>query len=142
MSDASNKPTPGDLKRLLDAAKSAVAKAYAPYSRQRVGAAVLGDDGEIYIGVNVENAVNGASVCAEQMACGSARAHGVQKPRAIAIAGERERPLPPCGVCRQVLSEFLDEKTPILSVGKKGEPVNYTLNELLPFAYGPKDLPK
>lgn len=126
-----------ELDRLLQAACAARARSYAPYSGFRVGAALLGADGRIVTGVNVENASFGLSLCAERAAVVRALADGCRDFRAIAICGSGEAPTPPCGACRQVLQEFAPSLTVILAGerGAGGEVVQTTLAALLPHAF-------
>jgi len=97
-----------DLGRLVDAAREAISRAYAPYSRLRVGAAVLTDKGNIYSGGNVENASYGLTVCAERVAIfhAVAREGPEMRVRALAVVSDASGPCPPCGACRQVIFEF------------------------------------
>jgi cytidine deaminase len=92
---------------LVDDARAARAHAYAPYSRFYVGAALLCSDGTVFRGANVENASYGLCICAERTAVAAAVAHNHRAFRAIAIATHSDDPSPPCGMCRQVLAEFL-----------------------------------
>ena len=94
--------------QLLDAARQAVSRAYAPYSHFRVGAAVLTAAGNIYTGVNVENASYGLTICAERSAIFTAvaREGPGMRLKAMAVASEHPGPCPPCGACRQVIFEF------------------------------------
>ena len=100
------------IQELVKTALEARKKAYAPYSAFRVGAAVLANDGRIYSGCNIENASYGATVCAERTAVFKAVSEGKRKLCGIAIAGgheeEPENFVPPCGICRQVISEFAE----------------------------------
>lgn len=126
-------------KKLIDTALGARRWAYAPYSQYRVGAALLTSSGKIYDGVNVENAVYSAGICAERTAVFKAVSEGESEFVAIAVATSNGGT--PCGPCRQVLSEFGLEIN-VLMVNESGEVVNeMTVSELLPAAFGPQDLP-
>ena len=130
-----------DERRMLMARAVAVRdRAYAPYSNYHVGAALLAASGKVYDGVNVENAVYPAGICAERAALVNAVSEGERKFRAIAIATSNGGS--PCGVCRQMLSEFgLD--LVVLLVDERGTLAHETtLRDLLPRAFGPKDLGK
>ena len=120
-------------------ALSAMEHAYAPYSNFRVGAALLGSDGSIVDGCNVENASYPAGMCAERAAVGAAVARGVQTFDAIVVATEAEEPTPPCGICRQVLEEFSPHLV-VVSVTRSGREARWTLDELLPKAFTPQSL--
>lgn len=122
-----------DWAALLKAAKAVREKAYAPYSKFKVGAAVLGGSGKIHVGCNVENVSFGLTVCAERNAIGAAVASGEKEILACAIAAG-DRPCPPCGVCRQVLAEFGDVSMPVALVGGRQRTV-HTLADLLPHAF-------
>ena len=100
--------------RLLDAAERALRNAHAPYSRYRVGAAVLTEGGKIYSGCNVENASYGLTNCAERVAVGAAVAAGANQVKAVAVVADGPTPPHPCGACRQVLAEFGKDDTPVL----------------------------
>jgi len=128
---------------LVRAARDAAARAYAPYSGYRVGAALRTSTGEIVVGTNVENASYGLSNCAERTAVFAARAHGLVDPRraalaAVAIHSPQPRMPWPCGACRQVLSEFGDGETVVIVDGAEGT-VTTTLGELLPHAFRLED---
>ncbi|MDO9499479.1 cytidine deaminase [Falsiroseomonas sp.] len=130
-----------DPAALLDAAEAARDHAYAPYSRFRVGAALLCDDGTIQPGCNLENASYGATICAERVAVGAAIAAGRRRFRAIAIAGPAGIALSPCGICRQVLSEFSpDGALRVVMRTADGSVRETRLAALLPDAFGPADL--
>lgn len=126
-------------RRLLTAARAAAKAAYAPYSRFRVGAAVLAGSGEIYAGANVENASYGLSNCAERTAVFSAVAAGERKIVAVAVYTPTRQPTTPCGACRQVINEFGPHAT-IVCACRSRERIETTLDRLLPAAFGPKNL--
>ncbi|HUF74827.1 MAG TPA: cytidine deaminase [Longimicrobiales bacterium] len=120
---------------LVARAREVMERAYAPYSGFRVGAALLGDDGSVHTGCNVENASYGLTICAERAAVGAAVARGVRRLRAAAIATSGSEPVPPCGACRQVLAEFSPTMT-IVSVAGEGRKT-WTLDRLLPEPFEP-----
>jgi cytidine deaminase len=124
---------------LAAAAKAASARAYAPYSRFPVGAAVLTETGEIFSGCNVENASFGLTNCAERSAVFAAVAAGHRKFRACAIYVPGNKVAAPCGACRQVLREF-GTGMEILSICGGDEEVRTTLDVLLPNSFGPESL--
>ncbi|MNI23888.1 Cytidine deaminase [compost metagenome] len=131
-----------DPKQLLEHALEARTRAYTPYSHFNVGAALLGEDGHVYLGCNIENAAYGPTNCAERTALFSAIAVG-QTPRtfkAIAVIGDTEGPIAPCGVCRQVMVELCQPDMPVFLGNLKGEIVQTTVSELLPGAFTQKDL--
>jgi cytidine deaminase len=123
---------------LISAARSAQAHAYAPYSKFRVGAALEGVDGDVFLGCNVENASYGLTICAERAAVCAAVSAGVTRFRRAVVVSDVDPPAAPCGACRQVLSEFgLD--LPIEGVGSTAV-VRWRLSDLLPAAFGPEQL--
>lgn len=126
---------------LIGIALQAREAAYAPYSRYKVGAALLGKSGRIYTGCNVENASYGASICAERTAAVKAVSEGEREFEALAVAVDGEEPGSPCGICRQFLAEFGTGLRLIL-VNLKGDCVDATLDEYLPEAFTPKRLSK
>ena len=118
---------------LLSAALSARERAYAPYSKFLVGAAVLAKSGKIYTGCNIENASYGLTVCAERNALFSAVGAGEREFTALCVVGDTEAPISPCGACRQVMAEF---KVPrIILANLKDDVKEYTLEELLPYGF-------
>ncbi len=114
--------TPEELSALVQLARTAAERAYAPYSRFRVGAALLLEDGSAVTGCNVENASYGLSVCAERTALFRAIVERGPQLRiaAIAVANLNSAPSPPCGACRQVLSEFILPGAPVVFPGADG----------------------
>jgi cytidine deaminase len=124
----------GDAAALARAARSARRRAYAPYSRFRVGAAVQAG-GNIYSGCNIENASYGLTVCAERVAVATAVAAGARRIDGIAVATGTDEPTPPCGMCLQTLAEFAGPELPVRLVGARGGTVDTTLGELLPRAF-------
>lgn len=123
-----------DAARLRDAAFAAMKNAYAPYSKFRVGAAVLASSGEIVSGCNVENAVYSEALCAERVAVATAVAQGLTSFEEIAIASESDEPSPPCGSCRQTMSEFAPDLL-VTSYARNGNKATWKLSELLPEAF-------
>lgn len=119
---------------LLAQARDVQEAAYAPYSGFRVGAAVFTAQGEIFRGVNVENAAYGATLCAERSALAAAVAHGYRDIQAVAVVGDSESPTVPCGCCRQALAEFNPQMRVIMG-GVTEEVDVRTLDELLPEAF-------
>ncbi|NTU70217.1 MAG: cytidine deaminase [Coriobacteriia bacterium] len=118
---------------LLAFAREVQEKAYAPYSMFRVGAAVYAN-GDIFQGVNIENAAYGATLCAERAAIAAAVSAGCTDITAIAVVGDSESPVTPCGCCRQVLAEFNPDMRVIMG-GASDEVLVMTLEELLPEAF-------
>jgi cytidine deaminase len=116
--------------------------AYAPYSKFKVGAAILTTNQKIYSGCNVENASYGLTNCAERTAIFKAVSEGESKVEAIAIVADTDGPVSPCGACRQVLAEFCDEKTQIILANVKGDVEVTTIDRLLPGFFASSDLNK
>ncbi|HMM20209.1 MAG TPA: cytidine deaminase [Selenomonadales bacterium] len=127
------------MEELLRAAAAAREKAYAPYSRFKVGAAVETAGGRLYTGCNVENASFGLTNCAERTAIFKAVSEGEREFLRLAVIADSPEPASPCGACRQVLAEF-GIKT-VIMCNTKGERREATLRELLPFAFDKTDLP-
>jgi cytidine deaminase len=120
-------------------ALAAMQQAYAPYSRFRVGAALLASDGAVSAGCNVENASYPAGLCAERSALAAAVAAGHRAFDRIVVATEAEEPSPPCGLCRQVLVEF-SPGMQVISITTSGLRAEWPLAELLPAAFSPASL--
>lgn len=126
---------------LIQAAQAARKHAYAPYSNFAVGAALQTKSGELFTGVNVENASYGLTLCAERSAVVSAVSAGHQDFSVIAVVADTKGPVSPCGACRQVLSEFGLEWRVILS-NTKNEAQELTVGDLLPGAFDKRELDK
>lgn len=128
------------LDELFVAAKSAQAKAYAPYSRFKVGAAITTPEGEVFAGCNVENAAYPAGTCAEAGAIAAMVVAGRTRISAILVIGDGPDLVTPCGACRQRIREFADQDTPIIIAGPEGARAHFTLAALLPHSFGPENL--
>lgn len=123
-------------KELVELAISAKSKSIATYSNFHVGAALLTDDEKIILGANIENASFGLTICAERTAVFQALLDGKRKFMAIAVAGDSEEYLPPCGACRQILMEFCGKDLKVIMINVKGETKTLTMGELLPHSFG------
>jgi cytidine deaminase len=126
--------------RLLRAARDAQTRAYAPYSRFAVGAAVLDEHGQIHAGCNVENAAYPEGLCAEAGALSAMVLAGSTKVRALAVIGDGAGLVTPCGGCRQKLREFAQGATPVLIGDREHLRAEFTLAQLLPESFGPEQL--
>ncbi|MEJ7808837.1 MAG: cytidine deaminase [Gemmatimonadaceae bacterium] len=137
----SDRDAAGDavLTRACEAAFVAMERAYAPYSGFRVGAALVGDDGSLFAGCNVENAAYPAGICAERGAIAAAVAQGVRAFQFIVVATEAAEPTPPCGMCRQVLVEFAPALR-VVSCTRSGVTAHWNLAELCPHPFSPHSL--
>lgn len=123
-----------ELEQLFELAGEAAKKSYSPYSRFRVGAALLCADGSVVIGTNVENRSYGLGICAERSAIVSAITQGKSGFRALAVScPDAAYAVSPCGACRQVLSEFVGKDFPVAFGGADGKLVKTTAGELFPF---------
>jgi cytidine deaminase len=126
---------------LISMAADARKNAYVPYSNFRVGAALIMDDGSVYTGCNIENASYGATNCAERTAIFKAVSEGHRKISEICIVGSKEGSFAfPCGICRQVISEFSDENTKVIVAQNAEKYIVRSVEELIPDAFTPKDL--
>jgi cytidine deaminase len=126
---------------LLELARAAALKAYAPYSHFPVGAALIADDGRVFTGCNVENASYGLSRCAEQTAIQKMVSEGVRGFSRIAVYGDHGALTSPCGSCRQILYEFGPDAAVVMG-DPTGEITRSTVRELIPLAFGPERLVK
>lgn len=125
-----------DYKLLISLAISARENAYVPYSKFKVGAAVLTETGEIYTGCNIENASYGATICAERVAVFKAVSEGHKNFKALAIIGSNDKYISPCGMCRQVLSEFSrDGKLQVILIKNEEDYIVKVFQELFPMAF-------
>ena len=124
---------------LIEEAKKAMQKAYAPYSGCKVGAALLCADGTVYGGCNIENASFTPTICAERSAIFKAIYDGKREFTAIAVCGGKDGVItgvfPPCGVCRQVMREFCDDDFELYLAGANGNYESYTLSQILPVSF-------
>ena len=119
---------------LLKLAKEGMKKSYSPYSKFKVGAALLTDSGNVYVGCNVENSSYGATICAEQSAISKAISEGERGFVKIAVVSSSDQYTFPCGICRQILSEFMWNGIVILEDKVKGI-AEYNVSDLLPEAF-------
>ncbi len=121
---------------LVEKARQATENSYCPYSSYKVGSAVLTDDGRVFTGCNIENGSYSAVVCAERVAVFKAVSEGAKHIAAVAVASDEGSPVPfPCGVCRQVLTEFCTPDTPVIVFDGDHSVYDFTLDELIPFAF-------
>ncbi|MGA0868466.1 MAG: cytidine deaminase [Planctomycetota bacterium] len=123
---------PQTRQALIERARAVAERAYAPASQFPVGAAVLADDGRIFVGCNVENASYGLSICAERNAVFHAVAEGARRFVAVAVSTRCATPGSPCGACRQVLAEFADDDCAVLLTGRDASVTDTSLGALLP----------
>ena len=121
--------------RLFEAARDAMARCYAPYSKFPVGAAILADDGRVYKGANIENLAFPQGWCAECTAIGAMVMGGGRRIVEIAVIAEKMALCPPCGGCRQKIAEFADRATLIHLCDENGVGRTMTMDELLPFSF-------
>lgn len=129
-----------DVEKLISESKKAREKAYVPYSKFPVGAALLADDGTIYHGCNIENSAYSMTNCAERTAFFKAISDGVRSFKALAVVADTEGPVSPCGACRQVIAEFCDGSMPIYLTNLNGDVEETTVAKLLPGAFSKEDI--
>ncbi len=129
-------------KKLFKEAKKAQKNAYVPYSEFPLGAAVLTADGSIYSGTNIENSAYGLTNCAERSAIFSAVSAGNRKIEALLLVSSTEKPVTPCGACRQVINEFADGEIEIIMMTEDGKELSMSNQELLPGAFSDKSMEK
>ncbi len=128
-----------DLEKLIESATDTWAKAYAPYSKFKVGAAVMTKSGKIYTGCNIESASYGLTVCAERVAIWKAVSEGESEFTNVAVVADTEELTPPCGVCRQIIWEFCGD-VPVTFANLKSNVETVQMKELLPRAFDTKFL--
>jgi cytidine deaminase len=133
--------TSAKKKKLHKLAVKALKKAYSPYSKYKVGASVLFEDGSMTSGCNIENASYGGTVCAERVAIWSGIKENLSLIKAICVVTDEPKPWPPCGLCRQVISEFQSKKgTLVLLANLKGIQQEMLFQDLMPLSFGPDHL--
>nr|WP_273730973.1 cytidine deaminase [Leuconostoc mesenteroides] len=122
-------------RKLVDVANQALNDTYTPYSHFPVGAALLGENGEIFKGVNIENVSFGLTNCAERTAIFTAIAAGQRHFHGLVISGRTDEPIAPCGACRQVMVEFFDPDMPIWLINNQGKEIETNIAELMPGSF-------
>lgn len=127
--------TEKEIYSLIDEAIEAREKAYTPYSKFKVGAVVVDENGEHTKGANIENASYGLSNCAERSAIFAAASQGMRKIKIICVVADTTGPVSPCGACRQVIKEFADNDTVIIIANLKKDYKIMTMEELLPYGF-------
>ena len=125
-----------NAKDLVQQAINAKSRALPTYSNFHVGAALLSKSGKIFLGANIENSSYGLTICAERTAAFNAIIEGEREFEAIAVAGDSEDYISPCGACRQVLMELCGKNLHVYMINQKGEYKQTTLDELLPYSFG------
>ena len=129
-----------NIDQLIEEAKKAREKAYVPYSKFGVGAAILTTDGKVYQGCNIENAAFSMCNCAERTALFKAYSEGDRNFQLLAVVADTERPCSPCGACRQVMAELCPQDMKVVLTNLKGDIFETTVADLLPGAFMPEDL--
>jgi cytidine deaminase len=125
-------------KFLIECAKKVMKNSYSKYSKFKVGAALLTEDGRVFDGCNIENASFGATICAERTAVVKAISEGAKKINRIAIVSDTQKTTPPCGICLQFLKEFMDENGVII-LEDGDEIYRYTFSEMYPMSFSLQD---
>lgn len=130
------------INKMIDEALKAREYSYSPYSNFKVGAAILLKNGMVFHGCNIENASYGLSNCAERTALFKMVSEGYNKNDVLcfAIIGQSDRPISPCGACRQVMCELLNLDTPVILANLKRDYLEYTVKDLLPYQFNEGDL--
>ena len=131
---------PMEIRELIEHSRQARERAYVPYSKFAVGAAVELADGEVVKGCNIENAAYPLCLCAERTAIFKAVSEGKTEIKRIAVIADTPGPVSPCGSCRQVMAEFCKSDTPVYLTNLKGDVQETSVGELLPFSFTKEDL--
>ncbi|GIO22656.1 cytidine deaminase [Oceanobacillus sp. J11TS1] len=126
--------------KLIEEAIQIRSRAYVPYSHFPVGAALLTKSGKVYIGCNIENAAYPSTCCAERVAIFKAISDGEMEFAEMAVAADTKRPVPPCGTCRQVMSEFFSPDMTIHLTNLNKDVHTLTTDQLLPFSFQKEDM--
>lgn len=129
-----------DSEKLMNEAKLAREKAYVPYSKFPVGAALLSESGQVFHGCNIENSGYSMTNCAERTAFFKAVSDGIKSFKALAVVADTDGPVSPCGACRQVITEFCAPSMPVYLTNLKGDVQETTVEQLLPGAFSKEDL--
>lgn len=129
-----------EIQQLMELALAAREKAYVPYSNFAVGAALLTKDGKVYQGCNIENAAYSMCNCAERTAFFKAISEGDTEFSLLVVTADTERPVSPCGACRQVMAEFCDEDMKVILTNLKGDIFETTVEQLLPGSFAAEDM--
>lgn len=129
-----------DSEKLMNEAKLAREKAYVPYSKFPVGAALLSESGQVFHGCNIENSGYSMTNCAERTAFFKAVSDGIKSFKALAVVADTDGPVSPCGACRQVIAEFCAPSMPVYLTNLKGDVQETTVEQLLPGAFSKEDL--
>lgn len=129
-----------NIEQLIEEAKKARERAYVPYSKFGVGAALLTTDGKVYHGCNIENAAYSMCVCGERTAIFKAVSEGDRDFQMLAVVADTDRPCSPCGACRQVIAELCPGDMKVVLTNLKGDILELTVDELLPGAFASEDL--
>ncbi|MDQ0269491.1 cytidine deaminase [Cytobacillus purgationiresistens] len=129
-----------NIDQLIAEAKVARDKAYVPYSKFKVGAALLAEDGTVFHGCNIENAAYSMCNCAERTALFKAYSEGVTKFTVLAVVANTDRPVSPCGACRQVIAELCSKDMQVVLTNMNGDIQKLTVEQLLPGAFSSEDL--
>lgn len=129
-----------EILNYIDEINLLLEKAYVPYSKFPVAALLIDNNGKKHKGVNVENASFGLTLCAERNAITTAVTENMKKIKVLVVTGKTPEPISPCGACRQVIREFSDNNTVIILANKDKKYKITSLEELLPYSFGPEDL--